>query len=217
MRLLLYNPNTDKALTEKLAALARRVLRPNDSLEAVSADEGTGFIGSEETIEIARASLESHLERHARNSDAVLLGCFGDLGVDEVRERLRLPILSLSDAFFATAPFLGKKIGIITTSPFWADRLETEARQNRITRWIAGIRPLANAADRSSEALQEQCRTIVSEFARAGRCDLVVLAGAVLVAIAPNLAQGSPLPMADSLASAIALCRAAHESFAFQY
>ena len=215
MRLLLYNPNTDKALTEKLAVLARRVLRSNDSLEAVTADEGTGFIGSDETIEIARASLESHLERHARNSDAVLLGCFGDLGVDEVRERLRLPILSLSDAFFATAPFLGKRISIITTSPFWAGRLEAEVRQKHITRWIAEVRPLANAAGRSSESLQEQCRTIVSEFARDARCDLVVLAGAVLVAIAPNLAPGSPLPIADSLAGAIALCRAGHESLIF--
>jgi allantoin racemase len=211
MRLLLYNPNTDKTLTAKLAAAVRLRLGPNDSLEAVTSDRGTAFIGSDKTIELARAPLLSGFEKRAQNSDAVLLGCFGDLGVDEVREKLRRPVVSLSDGFFAIAPFLGQRIGIVTTSPFWAARLEAEAHHRNVARWITEIRPL-DLTQQSADSLHAQCRAIVADFAKADQCDVAVLAGALLVAIASDLALDCSLPIVDSLAGAIALCRTAHEA-----
>jgi allantoin racemase len=210
MRLLLYNPNTDKSLTEKLGAAVRKRLRKDDFLKAVTSDEGTDFIGSDETIAIARASLHSGLSAHAHDCDAILLGCFGDLGVDDIREKLRRPVLSLSDAYFAIAPFRGKRSGVITTSPFWVEKLTTECQLRRTDRWIAEICPLSRTNAPTKETLYGQCRSLISAFAKDALCDQIVLAGAVLTAIVDEMAPNSPLPIADTLRVAIALCRLGH-------
>ena len=210
MRLLLHNPNTDAALTAEIATMAQRSLRADDRLEIATSGVGAAFIGSRETIATARSALGRELPSHAEGCDAVLLGCFGDLGVDALRRRLSRPIVSLSDAAFTTAPLLGKRIGVVTTSPFWAERLAGEARRKGARRWIAEIRPIA-IADRSPAALSAQCRAAIAELACDGRCDAVILGGAVLIGLAPALSASTPLPILDPLAAAIGLCRAACE------
>lgn len=211
MRILLHNPNTDEALTETLAAAARRSLEADDRLATANSGRGAAFIGSNEMIAVARAALGRDLPKRAVGCDAVVLGCFGDLGVDTLRRRIGRPILSLSDAVFTTAPLFAKRIGIVTTSPFWAERLAGEARRKGARRWIAEIRPIA-IADWSPTALTALCCEAIADFARQGRCDVVILGGAILVGLAPDVSATSALPILDPIATAIGLCRTAYQA-----
>src|SRR5271154_2422586 len=104
MRLLLYNPNTNQSLTAALAAAVRMRLAPRDALLAITRETGEAFVNSEDSIAGARASASATLRGPAGECDAILLGCFGDLGVDELRRELKRPIVSLSDAFLSVAP-----------------------------------------------------------------------------------------------------------------
>ena len=210
MRLLLYNPNTDRSLTAKLAAAVRTRLVPGDALLAVTSEKGDAFVNSEDSVAAARASASETLDGPAEGCEAILLGCFGDLGVDDLRRKLKRPVISLSDAFFAVAPFLARRIGIVTTSPFWADRIKTEARRKGATVWIADVQSLDAGAGPQSTTL-DQCRAIIGEFASGGRCDAVVLAGAALIALADDLSADGPLPITDLLRIGVGLCRAASE------
>jgi allantoin racemase len=216
VRILLYNPNTDEALTETLAAAARRSLEADDRLETANSGRGAAFIGSNEMIAVARAALGHDLPKRAMGCDAVVLGCFGDLGVDALRRQIGRPILSLSDAVFTTAPLFARRIGIVTTSPFWAERLAGEARRKGAHRWIAEIRPIA-IADRSPAALAALCCEVIADFARHDRCDSVILGGAILVGLAPDPLVTSALPILDPIASAIGLCRTACRALQASY
>ena len=131
--------------------------------------------------------------------------------MDDLRRKLKRPVISVSDAFFAVAPFLGRRIGIVTTSSFWADRIKTEAHRQGATFWIADVRSLDAGAGAQSATLQDQCRAIIGEFASGDRCDAVVLAGAALIALPDDLSADSPLPIADPLVVGISLCRAASQ------
>jgi allantoin racemase len=208
MRLLLYNPNTDRSLTTKLASAVRTRLAPSDALIAVTSEIGEAFVNSEDSVAAAGSSASETLSGRADDCEAILLACFGDLGVDDLRRKLKRPVISLSDAFFAVAPFLGRRIGIVTTSPFWADRIKTEARRKGTTFWIADVHSLG--AGTQSAAL-DQCRAIIGEFASGDRCDAVVLAGAALIALVDELSADSPLPIVDALVVGVGLCRAASE------
>ena len=214
MRLLLYNPNTNQEVTSSLGRTAQRLLRHDDVLQLATRGSGEAFIGSEEAIASARAAVHGNLPRLAKDCDAVLLACFGDLGVDQIRRELKRPIVSLSDAFFAAAPFLGRRIGVLTTSEFWVDRLTIEARKKGASSWIAEMVNLNVSAEEAVISLRTRCRSVIAEMAATGRCDALIFAGALLVSLSAEMAESSPLPLIDALATGIGLCRAAHQSLA---
>lgn len=62
----------------------------------------------------------------------------------------------------------------MTTSSFWAERLAGEARRKGARRWIAEIPPVA-IGDRSPASLAALCCEAIADFARQGRCDVVIL------------------------------------------
>jgi allantoin racemase len=211
MQLLLYNPNTNHSLTAALAITVRARLAPDDGLTAVTSKDGEAFVNSEGSIAAARASARATLPGVAGDCDAILVGCFGDLGLDDLRRELRRPIVSFSDAFLALAPFLGARVGILTTSSFWLDRIKTEAGLKGAGRWIADIRSLGSGAGAQPAAVEDECRAIIDEFASDGQCDAVVLAGAALIPLRGALSN-VPLPIADPLAIGISLCRVASDA-----
>lgn len=61
----------------------------------------------------------------------------------------------------------------------------------------------------SFESDSEACRETINAWARDGRCDAVVLGGAVLVVLTPEVAIGAALPLLDPIAAAIGLCQSA--------
>jgi allantoin racemase len=205
VRLLLHNPNTDAELTDRLAARARGCLGPGDTLASSTASRGSPFIGSAQAIATARRALDSDLGERTHGYDAVLLGCFGDLGVSSLRRQWGRPVVSLSDAVFALAPLLGRRMGLVTTSPFWAARLARDARRRGATSAIAAL----VAVEETAEKRVEVCRETINAWAREGLCDVAVLGGAALAALTPEVTIGAALPLLDPLAAAIGLCRSA--------
>ena len=212
MRLLLYNPNTDASLTARLSLAMARSLAPGDELKTSTSNKGASFIGSAETIAVAKGALLRDLPARAEGCDAIVLGCFGDLGIATLRRRLGLPIVSLSDAAFAIVPLSAKRIGIVTTSPFWVQRLAGEARRKGAQRWIVGMRPVS-AVGLKPATLLAKCRSEIAIFAQEERCEAIILGGAALAWLGPELNAGSPLPILDPLSAAVGLCRACCAAF----
>ena len=149
MRLLLYNPNSDAGLTLRLSQAISLLLDREDTIGVATAERGPRFIGSAEAIALAREILMAELAEKARDYDAIILGCFGDLGIEPIRRTVDKPILSLWDACLTTlAPLSDKRFGIITTSSFWVDRLQSDISRRGLSHCIRGRpRYLALSAD----------------------------------------------------------------------
>ena len=203
MRLLLFNPNTNVALTDQLAGVLRGRLGPGDALEAATATTGPAFIGSEETIEAARTNLASELPELAGEQDAVLLGCFGELGIAETRRRLDRTIVSFWDACVHAARAEEGAIGIVTTSPFWAEQLRRDAERAGIGAAIGAICPVATA---SATIERDAVETALRHLEGMPAIDRIVFGGALLTA-RPSLIPSTTLPVVDLIGIALALCR----------
>ena len=183
MRLLLHNPNSNAGLTYRLGAAAAPFLLSGQTLKLSTATRGPAFIGSDATIDAARQRLFEELEVQAADCDAVVLGCFGDLGIDDLRRRIGKPIVSLWDAFFALAPLSGRRYGMVTTSEFWRERLRAEIRARHLSTNIVAIEVVAVAAMESEERLEAAVAAALGELARKPDVDARVLAGALLIAL----------------------------------
>ncbi|NVN10835.1 aspartate/glutamate racemase family protein, partial [Nguyenibacter vanlangensis] len=77
-RLLLFNPNTDAALTARLVAIARRQL-PDWAVRGMTAPRGARYIASPKALRMAgMVAMDCLAGLDLAGCDAVLLACFGD-------------------------------------------------------------------------------------------------------------------------------------------
>ena len=206
MHLLIYNPNSDASLTDRLRFAVDATLSEGDKLDCATAHAGPSFIGSAETIEAARSYLAEAMLAAAPETDAVLLGCFGDLEIDYIRRSAGFPILSLSDACFAVAPLLGKRIAIITTTAFWADKLSAEVCRRGLSSAVVAVRPCLESAAATHLELIARCKAEAERIAMSGTAEVVVLGGALLAVFRAELI-GSPIPILDLFGAAVETCR----------
>jgi allantoin racemase len=105
---------------EYLVALkehAKKVLNSGTELEVHGVDRGTtGLLYHYPRFLNTHQILENALRAQREGFDAVAIGCGDDPGLDEAREILNIPVLSLSETGMFVACMLGKKFSIITNS-----------------------------------------------------------------------------------------------------
>jgi Asp/Glu/hydantoin racemase len=203
VRLLLYNPNSDQSLTEQMGSCVRDLLDAADELDLATGDEGPRFIGSLETVAAARAVAARRLAECAQDYDAILLGCFGDLGIAAVAAAVGKPVVSLWDACLAGVTRSGQHFGVVTTSAFWVERLCEDVQRHGLSEKIPSVLaidvpPTASAADRR-QATGDALRSL----AKTSTVDVAVPGGALLTVLRADLLGVSPLPLFDSFAEAI--------------
>jgi allantoin racemase len=209
MRLLLYNPNSDADLTSLLAEAASPLLHAEDTIGVATAEQGPRLIGSAEAIASAREILMAQLPEKARDYDAIILACFGDLEIEPIRRAVDKPILSLWDACSSLAPLSGKRFGLITTSQFWVEWLQSDIRRRGLSDCIRAVRAVSLLPRASYDALGPVAAQAIREMVAANTdVDAVILGGALLVVLRPFLTAKRLLPIFHNLAAAVDLSRA---------
>jgi len=220
MKLLLLNGNTDAAVTGRLVAAAR-AMAPALAIEGATARFGARYIASRAAAAIAgHAVLEALAERvgagNPESFDAVLIGCFGDPGLEAAREVSPIPVLGLADASLAAALRLAPRVALLTGGAAWVPMLEEFCLLRGLGRdrvRVVAVRPTGDAIARDPTAalapLAEAAREAVGWGAGA-----VVLGGAGLVGLAPRLRDLVPgvalLDCLEAALEAVALASLTH-------
>lgn len=206
MRLLLLNPNTTTALTDRMKAAAHLVKAPTTEITAITATRGVPYIATRAEAQIAGAiALEMLAECHDKY-DAAIIAAFGDPGLGGARELFSLPIVGLAEAGMLMACTLGRQFSIVTFAtalePWYRECVQWHGLASR----CASIRtldvPIASVAD-----LQEEKESLLLDLA--GRAvaedgsDVVLLAGAPLSGMATKIRDRLPVPVIDCVGAAV--------------
>ncbi|MBP0445915.1 aspartate/glutamate racemase family protein [Roseomonas sp. SSH11] len=205
MRLLLLNPNTTGAVTERLLAAARQVAAPGTELLPATAPRGVPYIATRaEAVLGGAVALEMLAE--AAEIDGAIIAAFGDPGLGGAREMFDFPVVGMAEAAMLTACMLGRRFSIVT----FAQALEPWYREgvewNGLAHRCASIRCL-DGAFRSIADVQEEkegllvdlaCRAVAEDGA-----DAVILAGAPLAGLAGRVAARVPVPLVDGVQAAV--------------
>src|SRR4051795_8685003 len=160
MKLLLINPNITAAMTDSMAAEARRFASPGTDIVAVTAEFGTEYVENRIEAAIAAHAVLDALAKHSAGCDAALISAFGDPGLAAAREFVDIPVVGIEESSILAAWMLGRRYSIICLTP----RLRTWyiecAQDHGLAGRLASVRAL-NAPIADITRAKEQYRDLL--------------------------------------------------------
>lgn len=211
MRLLLFNPNTTTALTQRLAASASCVLPADVDLVPVTASTGFPYISSRAEAQIAGAGVLDVLAERAGTFDAAVIAAFGDPGLHAAREQFDLPVTGLSEAAMIMSLSLGERFAFVTFSrrmrPWYDEQVARAGLAMRFAGTFApeeGFGSISSVAEEMREPLLRTC------LRAADAADVLILAGAPIAGLAGDIAGDVPAILVDPVRAAVVHAVALH-------
>ena len=203
-RLLLINPNTSQATTERLRRALQPALPNHVSLECCTARVGASYIACEASHAVAAyAVLDAWAEQRVsapESIDGVLIGCFGDPGLFALRECCACPVTGLAEAAFIEAAPHGP-FAVVTGGERWKPmlaRLALALGFNDRLQSIETVAPTGAEMMARPELALEHLGRACANAAQAGARSIIV-GGAGLAGFAQTLQAGFEVPLIDSV------------------
>lgn len=214
-RLLLINPNTSEAVTQRLkeALLSQwarlqppappGTLPPPATLTAVTAPFGAPYIACEASHAVsAHAVMQAWLSHGDPDPSrqAVLIGCFGDPGLFALRERCPAPVTGLAEASFIEAARHGS-FAVVTGGTRWPAMLRRLAHSLGFGDGLRHIEAVAptGAQLMADEALAHEHLLRACRAAQAQGAGAIIIGGAGLTGWAQRLQPLLQVPLIDSV------------------
>lgn len=211
MRLLLINPNTSPAITDRVRAVARRAASPDVQLAAVTGRFGGRYVADRATYAIAAHAALDALAGYRGRYDAVVLACFGDPGLLALKEVCARPVVGMAEASLALAITLGRRVALVTGGEAWVPMLEefvaAQGLSDRLAAVLA-VKPTGADIARDPEGSLNLLAEAISDARQRHGADVVVLGGAGLAGLAEPLSDRLRLPVLDSLVCAVRMAEA---------
>lgn len=201
-QLLVINPNTSYDITEKVARAVAALAPAGVEIVAVSGAFGPRYIASRAAFAIASHGALDCFARSDARADCVLLACFGDPGLDALREVAAVPVIGLIEAAVAEAARHGARYSIVTGGALWRDMLGEALQARGLAAGLASILTVAPTGAQIAADPEGAFALLAQACARAIREDgaqSVILGGAGLVGLARRLEEQAGAPVVCSI------------------
>jgi allantoin racemase len=211
MRVLLINPNTTEAVTQRMADAARGAAAPDTEIVPVTARFGAAVIGSRVEAAFSAAAVIERLPRCAEGCDAAIIGASLDPGLAAVREMLDIPVVAITEAALHTACLLGGRFGAITMGANNGTFLRELAVAYGLSTRLGAVHTLATTpldflADlaKGTDAIRAAAEAMTTDDA----VDTIVLIGAVMAGVPALLQPALRVPVLEGVSAAVVLTEA---------
>jgi allantoin racemase len=206
-RLLVINPNTNAAMTERIGRAARLCARPETGIDAVNPSSGPFAIESAADREAAVPHVVSLVAASSRQHDGYILACFDDIGVDDIRRLVGAPVVSMAEAGIRAAdPY--RRFAIVTTVetalPAIVALLAHYDAADRCVVRATGI-GVAEASART-ESAERALHGAIRHARDEDGAEAIVLGSGAYSGRRAELAEMAGTPVIDGLESAIRYC-----------
>jgi allantoin racemase len=207
--ILLINPNTTASMTVKIGEAARAAARPDTRVTAVNPENGPAAIQGPEDGARALPGLFRVFDFHVLGEgamDAVIIACFDDTGLWDLKRGSSIPVLGIGEAAYHTASLYAERFSVVTTLPVSVPVLEANLVRNGLAQRCAKVRasdvPVLDLEKPGSDARRLIEREIAAAFAEDG-IGAVALGCAGMADLASELTDQFGKPVIDGVASAI--------------
>lgn len=205
MRLMIVNPNTTTAMTEKTATAAKLVASPDTEIVAVTSRSGPVSIEGYYDEAFAVPGMLAEIQEAVGTIDAVVIACFDDTGLDAARALCDVPVLGICEAALSLAGFIAARMSVVTTLE--RSRVPIE---NLVDRYGFGGRVRVRAADIPVLALEdpgsgalERIRAEINAALAEDRAEAIVLGCAGMADLAQSLSIEFEVPVIDGVVAAV--------------
>lgn len=210
MRVLLINPNTNRATTETMAAIARAA-DPSARVDGATVASGAPLLVDEALLaQGARAVVDLAHATDFAAYDGAIVAAFGDPGLASARAICPVPMVGIAEAGMGEAAAGGRRFVVVTTTTHLVGAIERRAAAYGHAATFAGVRLTegdihALMADPAAleTALAQACeRAIAEDGAQA-----IVIGGGPLATAARALVARFGVPIVEPIPAAMRLLR----------
>lgn len=150
--ILLINPNSSKATSEMMHAIALNALAGRLAVKTVTASRAPTMIVTPEQLTASAAEVVELGTAHGRECAGIIVSAFGDPGLAELRRKVAVPVVGICEASMIEASQRRRRFGVATSTPDLAEAIGQRAHDLGLAHLYMGIRctkgdPVALAAD----------------------------------------------------------------------
>jgi allantoin racemase len=212
VRLLLVNPNTTASMTAAIGASARAIARPTTEIVAVNPLEGPASIENDDDEHRCIPGLIGEVRRatESRNvPDAYVIACFGDPGLEQVRDIVDVPVLGIAQAAMHAAALAAGSFSVVTsmaaTVPRAWELAKTYTPSQCLGVYACDIPVLRIDSDPTTiEPIGDLCATALAQDGSRA----IVLGCAAMARFAGPLTERLGVPVVDGVVAATVLAEA---------
>ncbi|QCK88223.1 aspartate/glutamate racemase family protein [Phreatobacter aquaticus] len=210
MHVTVINPNTTASMTRAIGEAARAAAAAGTTIVATNPDSGPASIEGYYDEVFSIPGLIAEMKK-ARGTDAFVIACFDDTGLDGARSLADVPVIGIGEAAMHMATLVATRFSVITTLKVSVPALEHNVRKYGFDARCGRVRacevPVLALEDPASGARAK----ISSEIVRAkdeDGAEAIVLGCAGMAELAASLTREHGLPVIDGVASAVKLAEA---------
>ena len=163
MRILLLNPNTTEAVTDRLLAVGKTAMAAGTDLIPLTAPRGVPYIATRAEAQIGGAIALEMLAEHHTTVDAAVIAAFGDPGLMGARELFDIPVVGMAEAAMLAACMAGRRFAIVTFATALGPWFQECVEMHGMTARCAGIRMLDGGFKAISDVQEEKEELLVEK------------------------------------------------------
>ena len=209
MRLLVVNPNTTAAMTQRIGAAASRAAGPGVEVAAVNPASGPASIeGYFDEVFAAPGVVEEVAKGDAAGFDAFVVACFDDTGLEAARAAARGPVIGVGEAAFHLAALIAHRFSVVTTLSRSIAPIETNLTKYGLASRCARVRACevpVLALDDPTSGAREKLSAEIDRAIAEDAAEAIVLGCAGMAELAASLAREHGAPVIDGVAAAVKL------------
>lgn len=211
MKILVINPNSDRAFTELIGEAARKAASPGTVILCESAPGAPAFIETSRDEVLCAPGMMELVSRHG-DADAFVIACTCDPNLDALREMAAGPVVGAGESSMLFALPLGARFSVIQTTEGSVQAKRELVRKYGLQDRCSSVRAIR---EHGEESLEER----LLEAARLARdCDgaeVITLGCAGLAGLDTRLQKALGIPVIDGIAAGVRLAGALAAGGAF--
>lgn len=216
MRIVLVNPNTSQATTDRMVEIARRTAGAGAEIKGLTVGSGADLITDEAALATAGEAVAAMIGALTSGEpDGVLISAFGDPGLEAVRSACSCPVVGIAEASMIEAGRGGRRFAVATTTPDLVDLIHKRAELYGFGAQFTSVRTTPG----DPAALMSRTDDLVSALAEAVReaveldgAEAVIIGGGPLGGAACDLSRMLDVPVIEPIPAGIRVLLARHDA-----
>lgn len=192
-------------MTTDIAEAANACAHSGTQITAVNPPDGPASIQGPEDGEACLPGLFRLFDEALgiQAYDAVLIACFDDTGLWELKNRVPIPVIGIGEAAFHAAAMLGRTFSTVTTLSASVPVIEANIKaygfSDQSIRVRASEVPVLDVGQQTRQIIQNEALRACEE----DECDVIVLGCAGMADLARSISAELKRPVVDGVGAAV--------------
>lgn len=211
MRIKVINPNTLELMTVGINETVKMVARPDTEFVTVNPPKGPISIEGMYDGYLAATHVIGEVLREKGKFDAYIIACYGDPGLDAVREISEVPVIGICEASLHIASLLAPNFSIISVIPRVIIPLQQLVAKYGLGQRLASIRVTNLSVQEFAQDLAAGQRALLDEGRKAvmeDKAESLLLGCAGMAGLDQVMEKELGVPVIDGVAAAVKLAEA---------